>query len=96
MNKIEMIATKAQTYAGRSVVKGDRLLATPSERKVLKAFQRAVDAPPKTAALLKPKEAEESQDPEVEKDVGRYETRVLEADAPRAKRPYNRRNVATA
>ena len=95
--KIDMIATQTQRFASKKLAAGDPLKATPRECKTLLALQRAVLAPPKqVAALLKPPATETNIEPEVERDQGNYETRVMEAAAPRAKRPYTRRNQTVA
>lgn len=95
--KIDMIATQTQRFARKRLDVGDPLKATQRECNTLLALQRAVLAPPKqVAALLKAPATETNTEPKVEFDQGSYETRVMEAAAPRAKRPYTRRNQTVA
>ena len=91
--KIDMIATKAQRFGRKRLEAGDALQATARECKIMIALRRAVVAPPRqVAVLLKPATETNNHPDVVERDQGNYETRVMEADAPRAKRPYTRRN----
>jgi hypothetical protein len=90
-DKIRMTATQAQRFGGKYLAPGDQILATAGEAKTLRALRRAVDAP-RVAALFQPAERRDMTAVEPEP----YQTRALEAEPPRAKRAYRRREVSPA